>query len=106
MRRGRERPIADAVMRLAESLAPQTPLSKIKRAWPEVVGKPMAAHSKPAQLKGSLLTVECSGSVYAQELELQSRRVLTKLAEELSAQVVEKIRFVVADQRRRDSRIP
>ena len=100
MRRGRERPIADAVMRLAESLAPQTPLSKVERAWPIVVGTAMAAHSKPASLKGSLLTVECSGSVYAQELELQSRRVITKLSEELAAQVVERIRFVVADQRR------
>ena len=102
MRRGRERPIADAVMRLAESLAPQTPLSKVERAWPIVVGAAMAAHSKPASLKGSLLTVECSGSVYAQELELQSRRVITKLSEEIAAQVVERIRFVVADQRRRD----
>ena len=101
MRRGRERPIADAVMRLAESLAPQTPLSKVERAWPTVVGHALAAHSKPASLKGSLLTVECSGSVYAQELELQSRRVVAKLSEELSDEVVEKIRFVVADHRGR-----
>lgn len=102
MRRGRERPIADAVMRLAESLAPQTPLSKVERAWSSVVGEAMAAHSRPAALKGSLLTVECSGSVYAQELDLQSRRVLSKLSDELSGIVVERIRFVVVDGRLKD----
>lgn len=98
MRRGKERPIGDAVMRLAESLAPQTPLARIERAWPKVVGEALAKHSKPVHLNGSQLTVECTGSVYAQELDLQSRGFVNALADELGGGLVERIRFVVSQR--------
>ena len=102
MRRGSERLIGDAVMRLADSLAPQTPLSRIERAWPKVVGEALAKHSKPARLSGSQLTVNCSGSVYAQELDLQSAAFVAALADELGGGLVERIRFVV-DTGRKES---
>jgi len=99
MRRGRERHAGDAVQRLADSLAPQTPEALVARAWPKVVGPALAAHSKPVSIKGSTLTVRCGASVYAQELELQSKRILVGLATELSGNLVERIRFVTSSSR-------
>ena len=99
MRRGRERHAGDAVTRLADSLAPQTPEALIARAWPKVVGAALAAHSKPVSVKGSTLTVQCGASVYAQELEFQSRRILERLSVELSGILIERIRFVTSSTR-------
>ena len=99
MRRGRERHAGDAVQRLADSLAPQTPEALVARAWPKVVGQALAAHSKPVSLKGSTLTVQCGASVYAQELEFQSKRILEGLDSELNGKLVERIRFVTTSSR-------
>jgi predicted nucleic acid-binding Zn ribbon protein len=99
MRRGRERHAGDAVQRLADSLAPQTPEALVARAWSTVVGPALAAHSRPVSVKGSTLTVQCGASVYAQELEFQSKRILEALSRELGGNLIERIRFVTASTR-------
>ncbi len=81
MRRGRERHLGAAFQRMAESIAPSDPLTTLTVAWPTVVGEAIAKHTRPSAIKGSELLVECDSSVYAQELELLSRKVLKGVAE-------------------------
>ena len=76
MRRGTERPIAGAMAKLIDRIAPQDPLTRLAAAWPDVVGPAIGAHSRPASIRSGKLLVECGSSVYAQELELLSRKVL------------------------------
>jgi len=100
MRRGRERHISSAVDRLIEGIGPKDGLSLVIREWPAVVGEALAAHSTPASLRDGRLVVECSGSVYSQELQLLSRKLIAALSEALGDGVVEELRFTVAKQRR------
>ena len=95
MRRGRERHISGAVDRLVEGIAPRDGLSEVTGKWSSVVGEALAAHSTPVSLKAGRLVVECSGSVYSQELQLLSRRVIAGLAEAVGEGVVEDLRFTV-----------
>lgn len=68
---------------MAESIAPTDPLTTVTVAWSEVVGEAIAKHTRPTAIKGAELQVECDSSVYAQELELLSRRVLKGVSESL-----------------------
>ena len=66
---------------LADELAPQTLLAEIQRAWPEVVGPSIAAQARPTAERGGVVTVSCSASVWAQELDLMSVAILERLNE-------------------------
>jgi predicted nucleic acid-binding Zn ribbon protein len=68
---------------MAEAIAPTDPLTRITVIWPEVVGAAIAKHTRPSGIKGSELVVECDSSVYAQEIELLSRKVLKGISETL-----------------------
>ena len=67
----------------------------VERAWPRVVGEGLAAHSQPQSLRGGRLAVTCSASVYSQELEMLSTKLLEALARELPEVPVESLRFSV-----------
>lgn len=92
--------MAGPVGRLLERIGPRDPLGSVARVWPDAVGSAMADHSNPVSLTAGRLTVECSGSVYAQELELMSRKVLAALSGQLGEGVVTGLRFTVATRRR------
>jgi predicted nucleic acid-binding Zn ribbon protein len=96
MRRGRERPLSGAINRLVDSLAPTDPVARVAGAWPSLVGEAMAKHTKPVALKGGELKIECASSVYAQELELLSRKVIKALTERIPEAPVTSLRCVVA----------
>ena len=84
MRRGRERHLGGAFQKLADSIAPTDPLTSATVVWPEVVGAAIAKHSRPSAIRGAELVVECDSSVYAQEIELLSRKVLKGLGEHMN----------------------
>ena len=96
MRRGTERPIAGAMAKLIDRIAPQDPLTRLTAAWPDVVGPAISAHSRPATIRSGRLTVECGSSVYAQELELLSRKVLIAVNGVIGEASVTALRCTVA----------
>jgi len=96
MRRGRERPLSGAINRLVDSLAPTDPVARVAGAWPDLVGEAMAKHTKPVALTGGELKIECASSVYAQELDLLSRRVIKALSERIPDAPVSSLHCVVA----------
>jgi len=63
-------PLAGAVEALAARVAPATMLADVQRIWPEVAGGLMAEQAEPVAEREGTVTLACSSSVWAQELEL------------------------------------
>jgi predicted nucleic acid-binding Zn ribbon protein len=79
---------------LADELAPQTMLAEVQRAWPDVVGPSIAAEAQPTAERGGVVTVSCSASVWAQELDLMSVAILERLNGALASGGISRLRCV------------
>jgi predicted nucleic acid-binding Zn ribbon protein len=77
-RRG-PRPLTLAIDALATDIAPVTLLADVQRAWAQAVGPAVAAEATPTAERGGVLTISCSASVWAQELDLMSQTILERL---------------------------
>ncbi len=88
------RSMASALTVLADELAPQTLLAEVQRAWPGAVGPAIAAQAQPTAERGGVVTVACSASVWAQELDLMSVAILERLNESLPSGAVSRLRCV------------
>jgi predicted nucleic acid-binding Zn ribbon protein len=88
------RSLAPALEVLRDAVAPATLLAEIQRAWPEAVGPAIAAEAVPTRERGGVLTVSCSASVWAQELDLMSPAILARLNELLDGAGIQRLRCV------------
>ncbi|HEY2005343.1 MAG TPA: DUF721 domain-containing protein [Solirubrobacteraceae bacterium] len=88
------RALESALNRLADDLAPETLLGAVQRAWPGAVGELIAAEARPTAERGGVLTISCSASVWAQELDLMAPQILDQLNERLTEGVVRRLRCV------------
>src|SRR5207302_444042 len=86
------RPAAIAIERLAESLAPATPLAAVQAVWERVVGSAVASQAAPVALRDGNLTVVCRASVWAQELELMGPELVARVNAELASEAVVRVR--------------
>jgi predicted nucleic acid-binding Zn ribbon protein len=93
------RPLGLAVDRVRDELAPQTLLAEAQQAWPRAVGEAIAAQAEPTAERGGVLTISCSGSVWAQELDLMAPTILDRLNRELRSGRVTRLRCVTAPAR-------
>jgi predicted nucleic acid-binding Zn ribbon protein len=87
-------PLAPALGRVRDDLAPQTLLAEAQRVWPEAVGPAIAAEAQPSAERGGVLTVSCSASVWAQELDLMAPVILEQLNARLRRGRIERLRCV------------
>lgn len=93
MRRRRSAvPLAVAVEALAGRVAPPTLLADVQRAWPRVAGAAMAAQAEPVAEREGRITLVCSSSVWAHELELLGPGLVDGLNEALGARRVTGLR--------------
>ena len=92
-RRG-PRQLAGAFETLSRELAPQTLLAEVQRAWPQAVGPLIAAQAQPTAERRGVLTVSCSASVWAQELDLMAPDILERLNDRLDGAEVTRLRCV------------
>ena len=92
MRRVAPRPVSASLERLTAGLAPATLLAEVQRAWPEAAGEAFAAASEPVSERDGVVVVACTSSVWAQELDLLSERVVARLNEALGRPAVRRIR--------------
>ena len=90
--RRQPRPLAGALGRLTEQLAPRTPLAAVQRVWPEAAPAPFAATCMPDREREGVVDVACPSSVVAQELALLSERVVEALNEALGRPLVSDLR--------------
>jgi predicted nucleic acid-binding Zn ribbon protein len=92
VRRRGPRSVAHALERLTSELAPATLLAEVQRAWPQAAGDAIAAQSEPVSERAGVVTVACASSVWAQELDLLSERVVERLNERLGRPAVRGLR--------------
>lgn len=57
----------------------------------------MAAQARPVAEKMGVVTISCSSSVWASELEMLHDEILEKLEKELSGDPPQRLRFVVGE---------
>ena len=88
------RSLSFALGTLRDELAPATLLADVQRAWPAAVGDALAAHAQPTAERQGVVTVSCSASVWAQELELMAPTLLARLNARLPATQVSRLRCV------------
>jgi len=79
---------------MQDELSPQTLLAEAQRAWPDVVGPSIAAEATPVSERGGVLTISCTASVWAQELDLMSQPIVERLNMVLRGAPIERLRCV------------
>jgi predicted nucleic acid-binding Zn ribbon protein len=73
-------------------------------AWPEAVGKKVAAHTRPARMVRKRLIVEVEDLTWKRNLFSLSPYILGNLTKSLGSDVVEELEFRVAPRRREPQR--
>lgn len=63
--------------------------------WSEAVGNEVAAHARPQMIRGQILHVEVTDSVWMQQLHLQKSFLLAALNSRLGEDGLEDVRFVL-----------
>lgn len=98
MRRAGLRPLAPALARVSERVAPASLLGRAQRAWPGAVGERIASESEPVSERAGEVVVGCSSAVWASELTLMSddlrERLNAALAAPSAPAAVRSLRFV------------
>lgn len=84
---------------IRDELAPQTLLAEVQRAWSGAVGATIAAEAQPTAERGGMLTVACSASVWAQELDLMAPTILERLNASLRRGEISRLRCVAVPVR-------
>jgi predicted nucleic acid-binding Zn ribbon protein len=84
LRRRSPRAVGLALDPLRQSWAPETLLAEVQRVWTDAVGDVIAAEARPERERSGILTVVCSASVWAHELDLMAPQILARLNERVS----------------------
>jgi predicted nucleic acid-binding Zn ribbon protein len=95
-RRRAPRPAAEAFRVARDQVAPKTGLAAVQAVWPTAAGEHIAAVSTPVSERAGTVTVECTQSVWVQELDLMQEQLLGRLREELGERAPQALKFRVA----------
>ncbi len=96
-RRRAPRPLATAIGQALERAEPATLLAAVQRAWPVAVGEAIAREATPVGERAGVVTVACSSSAWAQELDLLGGRILARIRPELPSGIpLEGLRFIIS----------
>jgi predicted nucleic acid-binding Zn ribbon protein len=91
--------VALALDHIRDELEPDTLLADVQRAWRSAVGAAIASEAQPTAERGGVVTVSCSASVWAQELDLMAPAILERLNQLLRAGRVSRLRCVALPPR-------
>jgi predicted nucleic acid-binding Zn ribbon protein len=97
-RRRAPRPATAGLRSALEAAAPKTGLASLQSVWAELVGERIAAVTQPVSERGGEVTIDCSDSVWAQELDLMQGQLLTRLQERLGERAPQSLRFRVSNE--------
>jgi predicted nucleic acid-binding Zn ribbon protein len=93
------RRLAFALDHVRDELAPATLLAEVQRAWPQAVGETIAGEATPTSERGGVVTISCSASVWAQELDLMAPVLLERLNARLGSGRLSRLRCVAVPPR-------
>ena len=88
------RPLSIALDQIRDELEPDSLLAEVQRVWQGAVGMAIACEAQPSAERGGVLTVSCSASVWAQELDLMAPAILERLNSALRSGRVSRLRCV------------
>ncbi len=71
------------------------PLVALAAAWPTIVGKDIAQHSRPLEINGDTLLIATRSSAWTQQLSFLGDNVLRSIADHIHIAGITKIRFRV-----------
>ena len=77
-----------------------TPEQLCCAAWPEAVGKKIAAHTRPAKLVRTRLVVEVEDHTWQRQLFALTPHILSNLGKTLGSGLVEDLEFRIVPRRR------
>jgi predicted nucleic acid-binding Zn ribbon protein len=92
MRRRAPRPLSGTLGRLERDWAPASLLADVQRVWDEAVGEALAREARPVAATAGTVTVACSSSLWAHELDLMSPVLIAGLNGALGADRVARLR--------------
>jgi predicted nucleic acid-binding Zn ribbon protein len=91
--------VADAVQSAVRQAEPATLLAAVQRAWDGAVGAAIAREATPVAERDGVVTVACRSSAWAQELDLLSDQILTRIRAEVPAErALERLRFTASGE--------
>ena len=93
------RPLALALDPIRDDLEPESLLADVQRTWRVAVGVAIAGEAQPTAERGGVVTVSCSASVWAQELDLMAPAILERLNGLLRSGRVSRLRCVATPPR-------
>jgi predicted nucleic acid-binding Zn ribbon protein len=93
------RPLSFALDGIRDELEPETLLAEVQRAWKDAVGMAIAGEAQPTGERGGVVTVSCSASVWAQELDLMAPAILERLNQMMRTGRVARLRCVAVPPR-------
>ena len=85
--------MADLVVRrgLGRVLATE----ELNQTWRKIVGEPFAAQSQPSQLRGGILEIIVTHTVYKQEMQYLEEKILAQLHEQAADMKIRGLRYRV-----------
>jgi predicted nucleic acid-binding Zn ribbon protein len=91
--------MALALDQVRDELAPESLLADVQRAWRDTVGAAIAEEAQPTSERAGVVTVSCSASVWAQELDLMAPAILERLNRRIDPGHVSRLRCVALPAR-------
>lgn len=70
-------------------------LAKIWGLWNSVVGEGIAGNAQPGAIKGRLLVVNVSSSIWMQQLQYNKKEMLKEINDALGKKLVDEIKFKI-----------
>jgi predicted nucleic acid-binding Zn ribbon protein len=86
------RSLSGALEDLTAALAPATTLARVQSVWGQAVGSAIAGAAYPTAEHTGVLTVTCSAAVWAQELDLMSGDLVSRINAALGGDAVRELR--------------
>lgn len=90
------RQIGTPLERLTRDWEPDSVLAEVQRIWEGVVGEAIAQEARPVGERTGVVTVACSASVWAQELDLMAPDIVESLNRGLRRGRVRRLRCTSA----------
>lgn len=101
MARHQPRRLGESLSDLLSGSAPRTLLADAQTAWPDAVGKTIAAASEPVAERQGRITIACATGAWAQELELMSDALRSRLEAIVGEDRITALRFTADLSRHR-----
>jgi len=75
---------------------PEAALAWLSSAWPSIVGKALAAHTRPVRCAGGCLDLTADGKAWQQQLESMQRELCGRINQAWGGSLVREVKFVSA----------